>query len=249
MSAQVLRFTCTKITAGSSKAGLTPDKDGYFNDLVFGAFDITTPSRQHFPMAGVEKLLAPGSPLHRRATNGALKGEWGHPKQMPGEQDADYVRRISMVEEKNTAIHIREFRIVPVKDKNGKTYYQVRGDVAPSGPYGDCFAKAMANPHENIGLSIRGMSRDVWQGTTMVSTFTRIFTWDVVTEPGVPEANKMDSVNMQQLSSIEIPVSDLLSEGEPTELGVTFLSSGIDLHELIANCAEDVGTRRDSRSW
>lgn len=249
MSGHVLRFTCTKISAGTNKAAIKPDKDGYYCNLVFGAFDVTTPSRQHFPFSGVEALLAPGSPLHRRATNGALKGEWGHPRQLPGESDANFVQRISVIDEKNTAIHIREFRIVPTKDKSGKTYYQVRGDVCPSGPYGECFVKAMNNPHENIGLSIRGLSRDVWKGTTLYSTFTRIFNWDVVTEPGIPEANKLDSINMQQLQCVEIDVDELLKDGNPTAAGVVFMNAGVDLHDLITSSAVHTGIKKDSRSW
>jgi hypothetical protein len=131
MSNQVLRYSCTKVTAGTKDAVITPDKDGYYCNLILGAFDVTGPTRQHFPFAGVESLLAPGSTLHRRATNGALKGEWGHPRQAPGESDADFVSRIQQVDERHTAIHIREFRIQRVTADNGKVYYQVRGDVAP----------------------------------------------------------------------------------------------------------------------
>lgn len=249
MSSQVLRFTSTKITAGTAAAAPKPDKDGYYCDLIFGAFDVTTPSRQNFPFAPVEKLLCKGSPLHRRATNGALKGEWGHPKQMPGESKADFITRISMVNEEKVAIHIRDFRLVPTKDKQGNTYIQVRGDVKPSGPYGKYFAESMANPHENIGLSIRGLSRDTWKGTVMQSVFTHIFNWDVVIEPGIAEANKFDSVNMQQLDCFEIPVSDLLASGEMTGVGVTLLNAGIDVRELIRDNAINEGTPVDSRSW
>lgn len=249
MSGAVLRYSCTKVTAGTAAAAPKPDKDGYYTDLILGAFDITGPTRQHFPFAGVEGLFKEGSPLHRRATNGALKGEWGHPRQQPGESNEAYVSRISQVDERHTAIHIRSFRILKQTDKKGNTYYQVRGDVAPSGPYGEHFTKAMQNPHENLGISIRGMSRDTWKGITLHRTFTRVFCWDVVTEPGIPEANKMDSVNMQSLSDIEIPVEALLNQDGATDLGTAFLNAGLDLRELVTQCADYGDSKRDSRSW
>lgn len=254
MSDKVLRFTCTKVNAGSVSASVKPDKDGYYRDLIFGAFDIVTPQRWAFPLAGVEHLLEPGSPLHRRATSGALKGEWGHPRQMPGESDQAFMQRIAQVDEKNTAIHIRDFRLVQAVTKSGKKYYQVRGDVKASGPYGKYFTEAMANPHENIGLSIRGVSSDKWIGTTKYSTFRRIFNWDVVNEQGIPEANKMDSVldgvvNMQQYASVDIPVSSLLKDGQATPEGITMLNNGVDLYELIRECAESTDTSRGSLTW
>lgn len=248
---KILRFTCTKVNAG--KAVAKPDKDGYYCDLIFGAFDIVTPQRWAFPFAGVEDLLKPGSPLHRRAKGGALKGEWGHPRKQPGETDEEFAQRIMTVDERNTAIHIRDFRLVPATTPEGHKYVQVRGDVKPSGPYGKHFEEAMQNPHENMGLSIRGFSRDVWRGITKYSTFTRIFTWDAVHEQGIPEANKMDSLldatpNMQSLTEVEIPVSALMRDGTPTEAGLTMLSAGIDIHDVIANCS-DGGATRDSRAW
>lgn len=194
-------YQCTALV-GTSKAGvIKADAAGYYT-VVLGALDFYNSAGAFYAYEPAKVLFDTSSCLQRRVANGALRGEYGHPKFVPGMTNRDFLMRIMDIDEKSTCVHIKEVWIDSdsVRNKDGSNVIAIMGRVKPSGPYGDKLAAQFENPDENVCFSIRSLTEDIVneQGIT-VKTLREIVTWDYVNEPGISVANKYSIPTMEQL--------------------------------------------------
>lgn len=196
-------FSCTALV-GTNKAGqLKKDENGYY-DVVLGAFDYFNSRKDFYPFAPAKRMFEESSNLMRRISNGALRGECGHPRRQPGQSMPEFINRILDIYEPNTACHFREVWIddESMKGEGGRPIIAVRAWVKPSGPMGPALQKALDNPHENVCFSIRSLTRDVQtpQGT-FIKNIAEIITWDWVNEPGINIANKYSHPALESVAT------------------------------------------------
>ena len=92
-------FACTALL-GTNKAGiLKPDASGYYT-LVLGALNIFNNGGAYYPYGeSAQMLFKESSSFIRRINNGALRGEYGHPRMLPGMSMRDYMSRITDIME------------------------------------------------------------------------------------------------------------------------------------------------------
>lgn len=191
MSRNSIRFGCTSL-AGTSKVGnLKQDDNGYW-ECVVGALNVFNSAGQFYVYEQAKELFQESSQLMRRVSRGALRGEMGHPKPLPGMTNDQFANRVMSIYEENTCCHHKELTLDfdRVKDENGKPVIAIISKVCPSGPNGPALEKSLKNKDENVCFSIRAFTDDYREGGITKRVLKTIVTFDYVTEPGISVAEK-----------------------------------------------------------
>lgn len=193
-----IRFSCTQLQQSNKKGILRPNQDGYYT-LPVGGLNVFNSAGHFYTANGVKGLFESSSQLMRRVKRGALRGEVGHPKQLHGQNEDDYLLRILSIDEKNVCAHFSELWLDfdNYRDKNGKPMVAIMALVAPSGPFGDFLQKQLDNPKENVCFSIRSLTEDRMRGGVYERTLKTVVTFDYVNEPGIHIAEKFKSTGLE----------------------------------------------------
>jgi hypothetical protein len=195
-----IRFGFTALN-GVNKAGtITPDENGYYR-MVLGGLDIYNSANQFYPYEPAKELFTSSSQLMRRVGNGALRGEYGHPKFVPGMSQDQFAQRILAIWEENVSHHIAsvELNFDDYKDKDGRKVIAIIGMVKPMGPRGQDLLASLQNRSENVCFSIRAFTKDIEIGRTCQRILKNVVTWDYVNEPGIHIANKFSAPALEDL--------------------------------------------------
>lgn len=205
-------YSCTALV-GTNKAGtLKADADGYYT-LVLGALNIHNAAGAFYPLESAKHLFDSSSSLIRRIETGNLRGECGHPKQLPGQNTRDYLQRILQIEETNICCHFRRVWLVDGKDDKGRNVVLVMGEVKPAGPRGPALKEALENKHENVCFSIRSLTKDHMNPAGfLIKNIQTIVCWDWVNEPGISLATKYKNPGLESIGDdVEILEEHLTS--------------------------------------
>jgi hypothetical protein len=198
-------YGCTAL-AGTNKAGiLKPDENGYYR-MVLGALNVFNSSGQYWPYDDQAKeVFAQSGSLMRRINAGTLRGEYGHPRRLPGMTDNQYISRILDIYEPNVSHHISEITIDynSVVDKMGRKVLAITGLVKPQGPRGPDLLASINNPKENVCFSIRSLTDDRVMGQVVNKSIRALVTWDYVNEPGLAIATKWNNPSLESLEDTE----------------------------------------------
>jgi len=194
MSANSVRFACSSL-AGVNKVGiLKPDENGYY-EMVVGALNVYNSAGQFYVFEQAKELFQESSQLMRRVSRGALRGEYGHPKPLPGMTTEQFANRVMSIDESNTCCHHKEISLDfdRVKDASGKPVIAIISKVCPSGPQGAALDRSLKNKDENVCFSIRAFTDDYRDRGIYKRVLKTIVTWDLVNEPGISAAEKFKS--------------------------------------------------------
>jgi hypothetical protein len=192
---------------GTGKLGiLRPNDNGYYR-MPLGALNVFNSVGQYYTVDGARELFeGNSSPLQRRLQDNCLYGELGHPIQLPGQSDAQYVRRCRTIQENNQIVHILkvELDFNSVKDEKGKPVIAIMGEIRPSGPHAHILEQALKNPNENACFSIRSFSTKTIIGGITHFKMVEVITWDKVTEPGIEYARKYYAPTLESFAEKEV---------------------------------------------
>ena len=243
---ETIEFTCIKVHAGSNKAALKPDADGYYCDVVVGAFDLPNAHGETYPMNPVKEMMSESSRFMRRIKAGYLVGAWGHPERQAGESDLAFMNRAASIHESTVSHQFRKIKVTKTKDKKtGKPYFIVKADVKPFGPNGHHVKEGLENPHLNMGFSIRCFFNRVMKGIVEERHIADIITWDAVIEPGIHRCNKYDGIGMESLQT-EVIDLDRLDTDTVGGVSIGMESASIDVNALRASVRRTKGVGRMS---
>lgn len=249
MSSNRIRFACSAL-AGTNKVGtLKKDDNGYY-ELVVGALNVYNSAGQYYVYEEAKNLFTSSSQLQRRISRGSLRGEYGHPKILPGMTNDQFANRVMSIYEENVCCHHKEITIDfdRVKDSNGKPVIAIISKVFPSGPMGPALEKSLNNKNENVAFSIRAFTDDYREGGITKRVLKNIVTWDLVNEPGLAVAEKFQAPALESdgfvFSRGEIERSVNLS----TSHGIATESSLITAKELfrIMNWEDNFSNKKPS---
>lgn len=229
-------FGCQALLGVNKGGHLKPDADGYYT-VVLGALDFENSYGAVYPERSAIEILAASSSFMRRVKAGYCRGEYGHPKRIPGMDRNMWLHRIMVIEETRISHHISEVWV----DKEsvvheGKKVVAIMGKIKPCGPYGPALEASLQNPKENVAFSIRSITDDEYVQGRLYKHIVDIAGWDFVVEPGLSVANKYQCPSLEGLD-----VADQISIA-PSELKRVVLSSrglGLEsngrLEELVSN--------------
>lgn len=237
-----VRFTCTALKNSGKKGLLKKDEEGYY-ETVLGGLNVFNSVGEFYSATGVRQLFEDSGLLMKRIKQGRLRGEWGHPKQLPGESDNSFINRIFLINEEKVACHFKEIYLddTSVKNDAGQPVIAIMGKFCPSGPYADSLQRSLDNPNENISFSIRAFTDDQRIRGVNNRFLKTIVTWDVVNCPGISIAEKWKSPSLESLALDDV-FERSISRGEierslkASKLsGVAQESASMNIHELFAS--------------
>ena len=200
MIPNTVRYGCTSLLGVNKVGTIQRDSNGYWL-LVVGALNVYNSAGQLYVYDEAKSLFERSSQLIRRVERGALRGEYGHPKKLPGMSNEQFANRVFEIEEKNCCCHHKEIFLDfdRVKDKDGKPVIAIVSKVCPSGPFGPALEKSLNNPGENVCFSIRAFTDDFDEGRLTKRILRTIVTWDYVNEPGISVAEKYKSPALESM--------------------------------------------------
>jgi len=189
-----VKFACTAL-AGVNKVGvLKQDSNGYY-ECVVGALNVFNSAGHYYVYEQAKELFESSSQLMRRVSRGALRGEYGHPKPLPGMSNDQFANRVMSIHEENTCCHHKEITLDfdRVKDADGKPVIAIISKVCPSGPNGAALERSLKNKDENVCFSIRAFTDDFRENGITKRILKSVVTFDYVMEPGIAVAEKFKS--------------------------------------------------------
>jgi len=235
-SMNTIRFACTALTGKNLSGKLRKDEFGYYT-LVLGALDVLNSGGAFYSYEGAKELFETSSPLMRRIARGSLKGEYGHPKRLPGQSIDEFAQRILTIDERNICCHIKEVYLdfESIKDENGKPVIAIFGKVAPSGPLAAALERSLENPNENVCFSIRSFTHDTEDRRGRVTKVLKtVVTWDYVNEPGISYANKFGNPGLESFEGD----GEVFTKGDITRAVSTKYGKGIGMESAILTAEE-----------
>lgn len=252
MNPPMVSFGCTALMGTNKRGTLTPNADGYYR-VVLGALNHYNSRGQYYPRDVALPLFEASGSLMRRIATGNLRGECGHPRQLPGMSDRDYTARLHDIDEKNVAFHIRRIDLVDgERDEQGRPITLIIGEVRPSaGPQGIALKDALDNRSEDVCFSIRAFSQDFPSGGRYEKHLKQIVTWDWVNEPGLSAAHKWRSPSLESLVDIQISrESFMVALESQARAGVAMESSAMLMQETLSALGWNLPqTRPPSDRW
>ena len=231
-----VKFECTRLMGTGKQGVLTPDSDGYYL-LPIGGLNVFNSAGQYYTYHGAKDLFEQSSQFQRRIKRGALRGEVGHPKMLPGQSYDDFLARCMTIDEANICCHFSEIYLDfdNFRAKNGDKIVAIMGRVRPSGVHGPALKDALENSKENVCFSIRSLTRDYMEGTRYNRDIKTIVTFDWVNEPGIEHAEKYYSPALESLVEQNFTKSQVERVMQREQKMVGHESVALNMHELMAS--------------
>lgn len=233
MSSQQVSFGCTALVGTNKQGVILPDADGYYT-VILGAFDFENSYGAVYPLTAAKELFKESSGFMRRLRAGYCRGEYGHPKRLPGQDHDSFIRRIMTIEETRICMHIKDVWLdYNSVSHEGKKVVTVFGKIRPEGPYGAYLADSLSNPNCNVAFSLRSITIDEYIRGRLYKHIDDIACWDFVVEPGIKVANKYKCPALEEYASVTVPLSRLrdIAANDGQHLG---LESAEMLRQIIA---------------
>lgn len=233
MATSTIKFACTSLS-GTNKVGeLVKDAMGYYT-MVVGALNMYNTSGAFYDYQRAKDVFSESSQLMRRVSRGALRGEYGHPKPVPGMSSEQFSSRVMQIREENTCCQFKEIWLDfdNYKDDRGNPIIAILAKVIPSGPLGHVLQKQLDNPGENVCFSIRSFTEDSFEQGRTVKVVRIVVTFDYVNEPGMSVAQKWNSPALEGLEDTSFSRSEIMSGFKNPGLGVSQESMMVSAEEI-----------------
>lgn len=228
-----IRFTCTSL-AGKDKRGVAKANEAGYYETLLGGLGCFNSAGQFYPYEEVASLFQESSHFMRRVARGVMASELGHPKQLPGMTTDQWIQRLFQIWETNVCAHIMQVKLdfENYTDDNGRKVIGIVGLVKPDGPHGPSLAQAFTNPNQNVCFSIRAMSDDKVVSGRYERILREIITFDRVTEPGIPFAEKFKTASLESLVDFGVSPKQLYAALEGAK------TSGVSTESLVISPAD-----------
>jgi len=197
------QLSCTALE-GTNKAGImTPDSEGYYNDVVVGGIGVTCSNGEYYNVEQLRNMLFRTGAFVRRINEGSLRGELGHPRREPGSSKMEWLQRICTIVEEKECVHIHTVKAgdSPVKGRDGQYITPILARLKPDGVYGHVLENKIKDKNQNTCFSVRCLVRPHFNRNENrhESFITNLVTFDYVNEPGVSAARKWSNPSLQSL--------------------------------------------------
>jgi hypothetical protein len=216
-----------------------------------GALNVFNSAGQYYVYEQAKNLFQSSSQLMRRVSKGALRGEYGHPKKLPGMSDEQFAHRVLSIYEESVCCHFKEITLDfdRVKDENGKPVIAIIAKVIPSGPKGPALAASLDNPNENVCFSIRSFTDDYRDRGITKRVLKTIVTWDYVNEPGISVAEKFKAPALENLDEHHFSRGDIERSVRDVTVGLGQESVHLSADELCQSMGWTAPKETKKPSW
>ena len=187
-----------EVSDGKKLKALTPDSDGYYNDVPLMALNKPTLNGTLYDAPSVIKCItATDSRFNIMLRSGTLIGEWDHPEYR---DKSDLARLVDPRQEKQS----HHFRKIYSSEPQSDGSVLILGSLKPCGPYGKYLEESLQDPHRNTAFSIRSLCEEKRDNRTnaVIRHIKLLVTFDAVSSPGFKEASKRYSPGTESLLEV-----------------------------------------------
>lgn len=222
-------FSCTALK-GQNKVGTLKQLDNGYYRMIVGALNMFNSAGQFYTYEEAKSVFEESGALQRRVARGALRGEYGHPRQ-GNMNDQQFARRVMDIDEKSVACHHRKIELVfdEQTDDRGNPVVAIYSEVAPNGPYGEFLAKQLENPSENVCFSIRAFTRDYNLMGIKNRALKSVVTFDYVNEPGMSIATKYKNPALEGFSDDKLFTRGTMEQAIASAAGMGVAQESVNL--------------------
>jgi len=199
------QFKCTALENTGKKGILPQNSDGSYTVVVGGLGIVHSNGEVHNPQR-LRECLQANSDLMRKVSEGALRGENGHPIRDPAMDRMAWFKRILTISDPRICVHFDDITIgkEPAKDRLGQWVTPIIANVRPSGELGYVTEQELTDPKQNICFSIRALVTPMMVRGRQESYINTLVTYDKVNEGGAPVARKWSSPSLQSETPDEL---------------------------------------------
>lgn len=240
-------FSCTSLQ-GTNKVGKLKQLDNGYYRMVVGALGMFNSAGHFYTYEQAKQVFVEDGAFMRRVRRGALRGEYGHPRQ-GNMSDMQFARRVLDIDEKSVCCHHRNVELVfdEMTDEKGNPVIAIYSEVAPDGPYGHCLAEALENPSKNVCFSIRAFTKDYKVMGVKNRDIRAVVTFDYVNEPGMSVAEKFKNPALESHGDKTFSRADMeYAVNNSAGMGIAQESVVLSASELFASLGWDVSTSLES---
>ena len=197
------------------KSAIVKDDNGYYK-ITLGAFNTFNASGIYYNVPDINKILGPGSLLHRRIDKGVLFAELEHPDLSPYNGDRLKIsQRVIKLDPANKIAHIKKIEVETLRPEPGfkNPVYKIYGWVKPEGPHKEILQEALENDDENVYFSVRSLVNQRKVGNMLVRDVVLVSTWDYVVEGGIHSANQWNAAAGLETKDLAVDITpDIANE-------------------------------------
>lgn len=204
----IIKYSSVLFKNSKKKGKLVPNKKGEYTFCV-GALDIVSTRGDRYTLEGAEQLFEKSSLFMKRIKAGGLYAENGHPVRAPGSSDEEYLGRIHTIEESRICGFISDLWLDKKALANEGDAVAIMAKIKPFGELGSVLEQSIANEKQNVCFSVRGFTNDTRKGGVTHRALTNIITFDFVTMPGIPVANRSNSGSLESLNEYDFDTNTM----------------------------------------
>ena len=168
---------------------LTPDKDGYYNDIPIGVIGMVSPGSNisYETESYLHHLADEHSFFGHSIRAGGVEAELGHPILFGSEEDM--VRRVGAIDRNRVCLRYRRVYTKPTRD--GK-YTIIYGSMKPCGVRKNELIESLEDKYDNTSWSVRTLTKPLGRRPDGVDMrrVLRVVTFDAVPTGGYIECSK-----------------------------------------------------------
>lgn len=188
--------TETMFVGNKNKVGrIRPDENGIYKGLPMMVLGQVTQQQTYYdPKSVMDQITSPESRFGMIMRQGKVYGEWGHPT-FYGMSDNDKLQRLVTVDESKIS-HVFTSLYTDPASADGTVV--LRGDVKPTGPYGDTFKNSLDDPVVNTAFSLRAyVDTKMRPDGLKYRTVRSLTTWDTVGPSGYATTDKANALGLE----------------------------------------------------
>lgn len=216
-----ITYSATKLHVPGKKGVISKGADGWYPNVPMGGLGCLNSAGAFYLLDESRAAFESSTEFMRKAREGCLYSEVGHPRMEPGMRVEDFMMRARDVRESNWCNALTNVTLNDngARDQRNQPICLITADVKPYGVHKHVAQEALEDPRLNLCYSIRCITmKSVMRGVEY-RTIVEAYNFDLVGEPGIYEAKKRYSPSLESFAP------KLSSTGSEIEINTKLIRS------------------------
>ena len=196
-----ITYTATKLHVPGKLGVIKKGADGWYPNVPMGALGCFNSGGAFYLYEESKAAFENSTDFMRKAREGCLYSEVGHPRMTPGMSTNDFMMRARDVVEANWCNALTNVTLTEngARDQRGQPICLITADVKPYGVHAHVAQEALEDPRLNLCYSIRCITMRANVRGMEQRAVAEVINFDLVGEPGLYEAKKRYSPSLESM--------------------------------------------------
>ncbi len=197
-----ITYSATKLHVPGKKGVISKGADGWYPNVPMGGLGCLNSAGAFYLLDESRAAFEKSTDFMRKASEGCLYSEVGHPRMEPGMKVEDFMVRARDVRESNWCNALSNVTLNDngARDQRNQPICLITADVKPYGPNASTAQDALEDPRLNASYSIRCITMKSNIRGVEYRTIVEAYNFDLVGEPGIYEARKRYSPSLESFT-------------------------------------------------